>query len=52
MITNRYGVNGTGMLENWPVFAHLWPGENCDAPDDDIIDYRFDDEEDEAEQVA
>ena len=27
MITHRNGDNLTGTLENWPVFAHLWPGE-------------------------
>jgi hypothetical protein len=51
-ITHRDGDNLTGTLYNWAVFAYLRPDETVTFHIDDIIDCIFEDEGDEAEQVA
>lgn len=51
-ITHREGDRCVGTLENLPLFVRMDPGEKVKFHIDDIIDCKFEDEEDDAEQVV
>ena len=48
-ITNRDGDKLVGTLDSWAVFAYLHPDEQVRFHIDDIIDYEFGDDEDNAD---
>ncbi len=48
IVTHRDGDRLTGMLDNQPVFAHLEYGETIQFGIDDIIDYSFDESDEQA----
>lgn len=51
-VTHRDGDKMVGILDNWPVFVFMHPGEAVKFVVDDIIDCILEDDEDDEDDVA